>query len=115
MPGIVMWPPIDVMFRMWPRRRAHERQHRLHRDRAEYVHVELPAHCFERRFFHHAFVAVAGVVDQHVDGADARFDLCDDGVDCVEVGHVEHARHGPCVQRLELALRLALRTVPTTV
>ena len=41
---------------------------------AEDVHVELTPHLFERRLFKHALVAIAGIVDQDVDGA--VFFLC---------------------------------------
>jgi hypothetical protein len=57
---------------------AYARQHSLnHSYSSENVHVELMAHVVERRFFHQSFVAVTGVVDQHIDRADLRLDLGD--------------------------------------
>jgi hypothetical protein len=83
---------MDVMLRMWPRRRAHVGQHGFdHGDGAEHVDVELPPHVGERRFFHRAFVTIACVVDQNVDRPDGCLDLCNDAVDGVKVGHVQDA------------------------
>ncbi|MNT19193.1 hypothetical protein D3C72_1544430 [compost metagenome] len=74
---------------------AHEGQDGLHhRHRAEHVHVELAPHLRQRRFFHDAFVPVARVVDQDIDGADAGLDVRHHAVDGVEVGHVQHAANG---------------------
>src|SRR6202012_3122972 len=89
---------------------AHEGQHGLHhRDRAEYIHIELPPHFREWRFLHDALVAVAGIVDQHIDGSDASLDFRHDAVDRIEVGHVEHTPPGG-MRGYRLEFKLCLRT-----
>ncbi|MDQ1133964.1 hypothetical protein QE386_002559 [Pseudoxanthomonas winnipegensis] len=91
-----MKPPIEVMLRMWPApARAHVRKDRLdHRHGAEHVDLELPAQLLQRRLFQHAFVAIAGIVDQHIDRAELGLDALDDRRDRHGVGDVQHAGDG---------------------
>ena len=75
--------------------RAHVRQHGLdQRGGAEDVHFELMAQLVQRGFFEDAFMAVAGVVDQHVDGADVAFDVGDECIDGAGIGDVQQAAEG---------------------
>ncbi|KAG1385391.1 hypothetical protein G6F60_014865 [Rhizopus arrhizus] len=60
----------------------------------------------QRGFFEDAFVAVAGIVDQHVDGADVCFDIGDERIDGNGIGHVEQATEGAAgSQRFECHAR----------
>lgn len=61
-------------------------------DGAEDVHLELPPHLFDRRLLEHAFMAVAGIVDQHVDRPMLVFRVADDIIDPVELGDVAEGR-----------------------
>ncbi|MNS73536.1 hypothetical protein D3C72_1069790 [compost metagenome] len=75
--------------------RAHVRQHGLdQRGRTEHVHFELMAQFVQRGFFEDAFVAVAGVVDQHVDGADVGFHAGHQCIDGGGIGDVQQAAEG---------------------
>jgi len=82
---------------------SHRRQHRLdHGDRAEYVDLELPPQVVDRGFLQKAFVAIAGIVHQHVDGADIFLDRRDRGRDLRGVGDVKDHRVGALTEFLEI-------------
>ncbi len=72
---------------------AHPGQHHLgQRDRAEHVRLELPPHGLQRNLLDRAALRVAGVVDEHADGALGALDLINRGAHRVLVGHVERER-----------------------
>ena len=67
---------------------THARQHRLgHRDQAEHVGLELRAYLVVLALLDRGHVAVACVVDEHVDRAELRLGLLDG------VGHLRRLRH----------------------
>ena len=81
---------------------AHRGQHRLdHGHRAEHVDLELPSQIVDRGFLQNAFVAITGIVDENVDGADALLDLRHRGSDPRGVGDVEDRRMGALAQPFE--------------
>ena len=61
-------------------------------DQAEHVGLELPANLVERHRLDGARLAVAGVVDQHADGALGLGHRVDGGAHRGLVGHVEGER-----------------------
>lgn len=78
---------------------AHGRQHRLdHVDGAEVVHVEQLSDLGVLTLFHRGQVAVSGVVDQHIDSAEAPVGRRHRGRDLAGVGHVERDGQRPVAE-----------------
>ena len=74
---------------------THVGQHGLdHRDRAEQVDLELPAHLGQRRLLEDAFMTIAGTVHQHVQRTDVALDGCDRWLDGGKVGDVQQPAEG---------------------
>jgi hypothetical protein len=72
---------------------AHQRDRGLgHDDRAEQVGLDLPAEVVQRGVLHRIDVAVARVVDQHVEPAERLSGEPHGGVCCVRVGDVQRGQ-----------------------
>jgi hypothetical protein len=70
--------------------RTHSRQHGArHRKEAEGIRIELRANLVLLAFFNRRLIAVASIVDQHVDTAKLLLRERHDGVDLRGVCHVE--------------------------
>ena len=81
---------------------AHGGQHRLdHRHGAEHIDLELAPQVVDRRFLQNALMAIAGVVDEHVDRADAGLDRGHRRRDPHGVGDVEDHRMRVRAERFE--------------
>ena len=73
----------------------HCRQHRLdHIDRTEVVDIEQLSDLGVFALLDRGQIAVAGVVDQHIDSAECHLRRRDRGSDLAGVGHVESNRNG---------------------
>ena len=69
---------------------AHAGQHRAsHSEEAEHVGIELRANFRLLAFFYGRLIAVAGVVDQHIDASEFRFGGGDSRGDLRRIRHVE--------------------------
>ena len=94
-----MKPPIDEMLTIAPDFwRAHDRQHRARHGReAEEIGVEHRAHVGVVAFLDRREIAVAGVVDEDIDAAEASLGRLDRGVDLLLLVDVEREREAVLV------------------
>jgi len=80
---------------------THDRQHRLgHLQQAEYIGLELGADVFLARLLEEAEMAVARVVDQHIDPAEALGRRCNRGLRLLGLGDVEIDGQQPIADRV---------------
>ena len=88
-----MRPATEEMLAIWPRLRAHAREHCLrHENEAEKVGVEQVANILFAGFLYCGAITVAGVVHQHVDRAKSRFGLLHRFGDLAALPDVEFQR-----------------------
>src|SRR4051812_10765880 len=72
---------------------AHFGEHGLyHRNGAEHVGIELTLQVSERRLLEHAFVTVARIVHEDIDGTNLAGRLCNSVGNCAEVSDVKQDR-----------------------
>ena len=74
---------------------AHARQHGFdHRHRAKHIDVKLAAQLCKRGFFQNAFMAVTGIVHQHIQPAEPGDGGGDQFVDLARIRDIDEMPHG---------------------